>query len=698
MLWALAPVWGLDPGRGISQYGHDVWTAQHGLPGEAVNQIVQTRDGYLWLRTSAGLVRFDGVRFVLVAPTVGGRAVHEPIRAICRGADGDLLVRTLSRTLIYKDGAFADYRPPSPLPDGEIRTIFESSRHELFLGADAFLYRIGNRGPEVLRESTSWISDFFEDENGVVWIAGLNDVYRYCGGALSPVATVDKKPARALVIARDRSRRLWIGTPNGLRWVEQGVIEPVAQTRQIQVEVTALLADRHGNLWAGTMTNGVYRVTGGQMSSFGTPNGLTDNRVRALFEDREGSLWVGTADGLDRFRDTSLTTITANDGLPSDRADNVIAARDGSIYVFCGAGGLARIRNHVVTGFTAKDGLPSLYANGMFESRDGGIWLGTTVGLVRFRNGRFEQYPAPELAGHFIPAIGEDDDGLIATTAEGLALRVKDGRATPLTVGGRTTPLSKPGTYTFTIHLDPTGVLWFGTARGLLRLAKGESPEHGWQAQIPFPVTSISDDGAGGLWLGGRVPGLTRFRPRDGRVTRYTESSGLFDDYPSSILADDAGNLWISAATGIYRVPRQDLDDFADGRISRVRSTSFGTADGMKSSEAVGSQPAGCRARDGRLWFCTQKGVVVVDPRHVLQNRLLPPVVLEEVLIDGKPVPWRGGLRLRPGLERIEFQYSGLSLLAPNRNRFRYRLDGYDPGWVDAGSSRSAYYTKLPPG
>ncbi len=696
MLAAVGALCGLEPDRSISQYGHDIWTAQHGLPGEAVNQIVQTREGYLWLRTSAALVRFDGVRFVAVALSVGGRSVHEPIRAICRGADGDLLVRTISRTLIYKGGRFADYRPPGPIPDGEIRTLFESRRHEVLLGADAFLYKIGNRGPEVLREFTSWISDFYEDDHGV-WIAGLNDVYRYSGGALSTVPTADRKPPWALALARDSSRGLWIGTTKGLRRLEDGAIKPAPETGVIQAEVSAMLGDRHGNIWVGTVTNGLYRVTGGRISSFGAPNGLTDNRVRALFEDREGSLWVGTADGLDRFRDTSLKTITSNDGLPSDRADNVVAARDGSVYVFCGAGGLARIRDGVLQAFRVADGLPSLYGNGLFESRDGSIWLGTTAGLVRFRNGRFEKQRAPELS-RFVPAIGEDAEGLIVTTDQGWALRIRGGRASPLTIGGQTTPVSKPGVYTFDIHRDPSGVLWFGTAKGLLRIARGEPPAEGWQKQIPFAVTSIADDGAGGLWLCGRVPGLTRFRPRDGRVTRYTASSGLFDDYPSSVLSDDLGNVWISSPAGIYRVPRQDLDDFAEGRISRIRTSVFGTVDGMKSTESVGGNPAGCRGRDGRLWFGTQKGVVVVDPRRIRHNGLLPPVLLEEVLVDGKPAPWRNGLQLRPGVERIEFQYTGLSLLAADRNRFRYRLEGYDPGWIDAGSSRSAHYTKLPPG
>jgi signal transduction histidine kinase/CheY-like chemotaxis protein len=196
------------------------------------------------------------------------------------------------------------------------------------------------------------------------------------------------------------------------------------------------------------------------------------------------------------------------------------------------------------------------------------------------------------------------------------------------------------------------------------------------------------------------VPGLTRFRIKDGRVTRYTENAGLFDDYPTTILADDAGNLWISAANGIYRVPRQDLDDFADGRISAVRATRYGSADGMKASEASApaAQPAGCRTRDGRLWFCTQKGVVIVDPKHLLENRLVPPLVLEEVVADGRTIVPHEGFSVAAGADRIEFHYTGLSLLVPARDQFRYKLEGYDHDWVDAGSSRVAYYTKLPPG
>ena len=690
----------LDGSRNIDQYGHNVWTAQDGLPGVSVYQILQTADGYLWLRTSDGLARFDGVRFVLVQPAVRGRPVHEPIKAICQGVDGDLLVRTLTRTLRLHEGEFTDYRPPAPLPDGDIRTIFESREHQVFVGSDDFIYSIGSRGPELIRGETSWVSAFLEDEQGSVWMAGLLSLYRLRGGELATIGAAEKKQPMALVLARDRERRLWVGTTTGLRRLDSGSLVVPPLDKPISEETSALTVDRDGNLWAGTSNAGLFRIVGNRVSSFNSSMGLMDNRVLSLYEDREGSLWAGTASGLERFRDTSIEPFTARDHLPSDQADNVIEARDGSIYVFCAAGGLARIYRGTVTAFTTKEGLPNAYANGLLEDKDGTIWLGTNGRLTSFRDGRFTVYRDPRIDGRFISAIAEDEEGIILTTSDSIALRYRNGKAEPLTFRGKTTPLSTPGIYTFTIRRSSDGTLWFGTAKGLYRFAKNQPPENARQRQITFPVTTIFDDGRGSLWMGGRIPGLTRFRIKDGRVTHYTESDGLFDDYPGSILPDDRGNLWISTATGIYKVSRKELDDFADGRIGQVQGSRYGTEDGMKTGEASPPllQPAGWRARDGRLWFCTAKGVVVIDPNHFLRNRLVPPVVLEEVVAGGRTFSAREPFRVAPGTDRIEFHYTGLSMLVPGRAHFRYQLEGYDHDWVDAGPQRVAYYTKLPPG
>jgi signal transduction histidine kinase/DNA-binding response OmpR family regulator/ligand-binding sensor domain-containing protein len=690
----------LNRDRNIDQYGHDVWTSQNGLAGEAVYQILQSPDGYLWLMTSAGLVRFDGVRFVAVDPLVGGRLVNEPVMAICRGADGDLLIRTRSRTLLYRNGLFTDYRPPAVLPDGTVRVLFESREHQVFVGADDFIYAVDNGGMRMLQRGTGWIFGFFEDKQGTVWIGGSTALYAWSRGRL---ATFDRfhDNLRTTALLEDGDQRAWLGTLDGLYQMDLRGYGAAAVARdKIRGGVNAVLKDRDGNLWVGSNSAGLWRMSGGQVSSFTAPDGLTDSRVLSLYEDREGSLWVGTASGLDRLRDTRFTTFTVKENLPGNLTGMATETRDGSLYVFCTGGGLARIRDNVVTPFTLHQGLPSVYGNGLFESSDGSLWMGTTGGLTRYKDGKFTQYTAHgRLSSNYISAISEDDEGLIVTTSETLALRFKDGEVRPLTIGGKTTPLSTPGNYTFTIDRDSSGTLWFGTVQGLFKFARGAPPEKAWQKQIDFPVTSILNDDRGSLWLGGRIPGLTRFSIQDGRVTRYTKTSGLFDDYPTRTLADSAGNLWTSTPNGIYMALRRQLDDYAAGRISTVQAAHYDTADGMKTSETSPvAQPAGCRTRDGRLWFTTQKGIVAIDPAHLHRNELIPPVVIEEVVADGDTLPVRNDLEIPPGRDRIEFHYTSLSLLVPARVRFRFKLEGYDQDWVDAGSRRVASYTHLPPG
>ncbi len=697
-LWPASAAWGLDPDKAIEQYAHDRWSAQDGLPGEAVYQILQSSDGYLWLRTSAGLVRFDGVRFVLLDPVVGKERLKEPVKAICRTSDGALLIRTPSRTVIRRNGLFSDYLPPAPLPDGEIKSLFESREHEVFVGSDDFIYLLGRGGPRALRAGTSWIYSFFEDRAGALWIGASGALLRYRRGEISTFPR-DLRQFGAGTLAEDREQNLWVGTRDGPYRIDRDRSRFEAAARgRIRGEVHAILEDRAANLWAGTESSGLFRITGSRVSSFSSADGLTDNRVLSLFEDREGSLWVGTSSGLDRFRDTKLTTFTVKEGLPSNDTRSAVETADGSLYVFCAGGGLARITDGVVSAITTKDGLPDAWGHALFVSRDGSLWIGTTGGLTRYQGGRLTRYHGQGRLPSFIAAIGEDDQSLIL--AGPIAVRIEGRRISPFTVNGETTPLSAPGRYAFTICRDSHGTLWFGAAQGLFKFAKGVSPREARQKQIDFAVTSIADDQRGSLWLGGRTPGLTRLRIRDGRITHYGKQEGLFDAYPSRVLTDDGGNLWISTPDGIYVANRQDLDDLAEGRASTVRTVRYGTDDGMKTSEASdpGAGPAGWRTRDGRLWFTTSKGIVVVDPKHLAHNELVPPVVIEGVVADGGALPPEPDLRIPPGRERIEFQYTSLSMLVPARVRFKYRLEGYDRGWVDAGPRRTAGYTRLPPG
>src|ERR1019366_162221 len=381
----------LDPGKNIDQYGHDTWTAQNGLPGEAVYHILQSREGYLWLRTSAGLVRFDGARFVTVFPRVAGKIVEEPIKAVAQGADGDLLVRSTSRTLIYRDGVFRDYRTPAPLPDGDILTLFESKQHQVFVGSDDFIYLIENAGAKMLRRSTGWIYSFLENADGSVWFGGALGVTTWHRGRVGTLG-VGLSTNTVTALLRDSGERVWVGAMNGVYETDRRCLAARPVLPDFRGVVNAIVKDRAGSLWVATDAKGVMRLAAGQVSRFHSADGLSDSRVLSLFEDREGSLWVGTASGLDRFRDTKFTTYTVAEKLPSNQAENIIETRDGSVYVTCRAGGPARFFHGEVTPITAKQGLPNEFATSLFESRDGSLWM-SAVGLTRYRDGRFTTDP-----------------------------------------------------------------------------------------------------------------------------------------------------------------------------------------------------------------------------------------------------------------------------------------------------------------
>jgi signal transduction histidine kinase/CheY-like chemotaxis protein/ligand-binding sensor domain-containing protein len=677
----------LDPNKLIDQYGHDAWTSQQGLASQAIYQILQTQNGYIWMRTSTGLIRFDGVRFISMNEAVGS----ELVRAIATSPDGNLLIRTTSKTLLYKDGVLSNHLPAVPLPDGGIRLIFESREHPLSVGQHDFLYSAQH----------DWISAFLQDQKGTVWVGTERELYSYQDAKVRTTKNLGSYGGVS-AIGQINPQTLWLGTSNGLYQLpsDGSALRPVAH-QEIQDGVNQILEDHQGNLWIGTESSGLVRIRGNKISSFRFANGMTSDRILALFEDREGSLWVGTASGLDRFRDTKITTLTTKEGLPTNATKSAAQAPDGSVYLFCDGGGLARIKNGQVSALTNVTGLNSLHGSALYESKDGALWVGTVGGLTRFKDGQVTVYKSDaRLSKTFISAISEDDESLIVTTSERLALRVKDGKTSPFTIHGRTTSLSSPGNYTFTIYRQPSGTLWFGTANGLFKFAPGKNPANAHQSGIDFSITSISDDGRGSLWLSGRVAGLTRFRIRDGRVTHYTKRDGLFDDYPSRALTDDDGNLWITTSNAMYMANRSDLDNFADGQISKVRTTVYGSADGMTTSEPTlaQSQPGGWRDADGKLWFTTAKGIVSIDPKHVRHNDLAPQVLVENVVVNDRPLPAGNEFQIAPGRYQIEFHFTALSFLIPERVQFKYQLEGYDHSWVDAGSRRVAYYDNLPPG
>ena len=713
----LAASGGLDPHRNIGQYGHKIWTSQTGVPGEAVYQIVQTIDGYLWLRTSAGLVQFDGVRFVRIDASLDNSPLRESVRAICKTRDGHLLVRGPSETLVYRAGRFDRLFSPAALPDGTVRVVAQSSDGNVWIGADDFIFLARRDRVEMVRRGTSWIVSTLESRTGDLWFGGLRGLMRYTGDRLTfEVLTRDG----ATALLEDGEGGLWVGTQKGLYRLVPGRFQLNAQSQVLAGnEITALAEDRQGNVWVGTNGQGLLRFTNHKWSSFTSRDGLSDDHVHSIIQDREGNLWVGTANGLDRFQDTPVITLTSTEGLLSNDVTAVTEGAGGGIFVFSDGAGLTELRAGAVRQYKVADGLPAKFGASLYASADGSVWIGTEKGLGQWKDRRLRTFTAGgELLGQFISAISEDDQGLIIATSRTQVFRFKNDRLAEFTFDGRNTPLSKPGNYTFVIYRAPDTTLWFGTVKGLFRFTRGARPEQSLQRRVKFPVTSIFDDGAGYLWLGGRVPGITRFRIADGSIARYTSEQGLFDDIPTRILADRGGNLWISTSRGIFRVSRNELDNVSNGRLMRVHPTLYDVADGMKTGEASlpERQPAGWRLQSGLLLFTTRKGLVEIDPEHLPHHDSAPSVIVQSLAVDDDPatrispvnvekttagrlsINQPTEVHLPPGKGNLEFQFTTPSFIAPQKLQFRYQLQGFDKDWVDAGTRRIAYYTNIAPG
>jgi|GEM_PF-1752719 len=720
-LGATAPALALDSARLLTQYGHDGWNYQNGLPGGAVYDVTQLSDGYIWLRSASGLVRFDGVRFVPITPTVDNRPVTENIRAISRTNSGKLLLRGPSRTLFLQNGAFADAVLPARLPDGTERVICHGSDGTVWLGSDCNVCRIKQGKISVAIGGTGWVSAIIEDREGAVWIGSAAGVFRFKNERITlfptgynstveetffPTERInDGVRLRSSVtsLLQDRRGTLWIGTHNGLFKLTDGHLVKDAETDALgSVHVAALLEDRDGNLWVGTDGKGLYRHTQGTWNQFSTANGLSDDAICSLLEDVEGSLWIGTRAGLDRLRNTPLLTIGVKEGLSHDDASAITQTADGSVFVYTAGGGITRVKDGQCTQIGARDGLPNDYAGTLYPASDGTLWIGTDLGLCSYRDGRISQYSGSKsLEGFSITAINEDDQGLVVATNKLLLYRFKGGVLSPYDLPLPSGRQKESIRYVFAMQRDDEGTLWIGMTAGLYRVPKGLSPTNAERSAFTVPTHSIYDDGKGSLWLtGADTPGFARLYKKEDRVVYYGPDAGIPSGEISRILTDRHDNLWMGTRIGIISISRQEADDYAAGHIAKVHPRVYGIVDGMKTEEAAGDdrQPSAWRGQDGRLYFGSRKGLVVLDPDRLPRNARIPPVVIEDFLVDQQKQPGGPDLELAPGKENLEFRYTALSLLAPSRVQFKYRLSGYDADWVDAGSRRTAYYTHLPPG
>jgi ligand-binding sensor domain-containing protein/signal transduction histidine kinase len=685
----------LDPRKSITQYGHDVWQVEDGLPQNTVRVIRQTTDGYLWLATEEGLVRFDGMRFTVFDSTNTPEMRVSFVSSILEGAPGTLWIGTKGGGLLrYRGGGFTAYGLPDR-PALQVAALAPAGAQGLWLG-------VGDVGLLQMRDETLVrrpdndqlpLSDVFvlhTDRQGTLWIGTRNKGLFSIRDGKARRHTVREGLSDdhiwALADAADGA--VWVGTDKGLTHLAR---DGTITNTILDESIRALLEDRDGNLWIGSNDRGLRRLRDGQWLQFGTADGLSNGSVWSLYEDREGSLWVGTnGGGLNRFRDGALTTIGVQEGLSSELVRSVYQHPDGALWVGTKGGGANRIQDGKITVLTPKAGLSEDTIVSFSADRDGALWLGTVRGgLNRWKDGRVTVYrKADGLPDDSVFALlGRGDGSLWIGHRGGGLSRLQDGKFTHY---GDREGLHSP--YVWALVEGKGGTLWIGASDGLY--------SHGAEG-IQRVIAGISThaihvDSEGVVWAGTTTGGLHRWK--GGRDTPFTVRQGLFDNLVAGILEDGRGNLWMSCNRGIFSVSKQQLDGVAEGRIPTVVSVAYDTADGMRSRECT--YGSSWRTADGRLWFPTIRGVVVVDPESLRKNRVPPPVVIEEVIANGRSLSVEPGqsLDVPPGEGRLQLRYTAPSLVAPKKVRFAFRLEGLDDNWADAGTTREATYVNLRPG
>jgi signal transduction histidine kinase/ligand-binding sensor domain-containing protein len=682
--------------QGWAQYGFQNWTVEDGLPQNLIRGIAQTPDGYLWIATLDGLVRFDGVRFTVFNRSNTPGIVSNRFGGMYQGRDGDLwLDNEIGGITRYDQGSFRNYSMRegiarnyvngATVDDAGDLWILSGDRIERwdeatdrfvdiapndagipyrslrwdnagFWGADGRGLRCFVRGrflsfPLPLSLSAEKIWGAAIDQGGTLWIETLDGKQiRITPDKLSH--TVLPKMASTVTYRESHGESFTMVVGHAL----SRTLEFISSGKAVSVPVARLFQDRQGNLWIGTEGDGLYRLQSQPIHVISKEQGLADRDEYAVYEDHSGAVWVGAWPvGVSRFTNGKFRNYSMIDGLPGTHVTAILEERDGHVWV-AAHGGLS-ILDPGDRGHFRRPDKPSLpkdaVVQAMHQDRSGALWFGTNQGLARLQDGVTQLF----------------------TTREGLSS--EDVRV---------------------IAEDTSGDLWIGGYGGVARLHNGQFTR--WTKADGLPsnnIWSMYIDSDQVLWIGTYDGGLARFK--EGKFTSYSERDGLFNDGVFQILDDGLGNFWISCNRGIYRVSKRELNEFADGTISRITSVSYGKVDGMLSAECNGGiWPAGTKTRDGKLWFPTQDGVAVIDPRTIAYDSPPLPVIIEASLLDRVPTQSSGLLRITPGTENLEIQYTAPSFLKPESIHFKYRLEGLESRWVDAGSRRSAFYSHLPPG
>jgi signal transduction histidine kinase/ligand-binding sensor domain-containing protein len=691
----------------LTQYHHDAWRSEDGLPGNSILAMRQSPDGYLWLTTLSGLARFDGVRFTVFdrTNTPALRDATFPTLPLLVDRRGAMWIGTRGGLVRYADGAFRrdSIRGGWPL---SVVTLMEEDEAGTFWMVEGRLegspvYVL--RGGRVARASTK--PQLPDDAiivrartRGGIWVGtASHGLIRVVDGVATTMVAAGALPqARITNIFEGRDGTVWIGTPSGFARLSGEVLTsyPFGQGRG-DGYVTALAEDRDGSVWVGTTGLGLLRWRDGHIARYPAADVRSRAGVLALCVDREGSVWVGTQRGLERLRVAAFATLSTFDGGPTDRPGALLWDGAGELWIAHSAAGLYRGVPGRLRRVTAG-GVSSAKVRSLARGRDGRVWVGRDRGLTLFHRGGTRTFGVRDgLEGEMVIALHEDRRGRLWAGTDAGLFRLEGGRFTAFTPAQ-----GLASRFVLSIAEDSSGAVWVGTNGGLSRVSPRRDTIASFRVTdgLPNPiVAALHATGDGAVWAA-TLGGLARIK--GGRLASVRAEHGLPDDFVIALSEDRDGNLWLATAKGVARVPLSELNAVADGRATRARATTFDTRDGLRTVEVVAAaaNPVLTKGPDGRLWFSTTAGVAVVDPGALPHNSAAPHAVVEETVVDGRPLPPGATREIPADAARLDIRYTATSLRVPERVRFRYMLEGFDTRWSDATDRRDVSYTNLPPG
>lgn len=696
---ALVSILGIVPARaetsgpGLDDYFVTTWSEKDGLPAGGIRSLEQVEEGALWLGTETGLVRFDGIKFVPFAELRQGRLPSGAVESLLRTRDGSLWVglngpRSIGR---IRPGGVTLFGESEGLPDGQVTSLYEDARGGVWAGSLSGLYRFdGSRWtrmplPETGSDSVLAVR---EDAQGRLWAVGPMGVFRRSSGD-APFEVVERLAVasnRWQSLSMDRQGRMWMSDfDRGFRMLDaRPRPRAAAQPHAWGVEI---LHDSQDTMWVATRGQGLWRVApsdaSGRATIITSRDGLVNDAVQAVLEDRDGNIWVGTPAGLQRLSPHRVTPV---------RDLGVVrvleATPDGSVWV--GAShGLSRVTPTGRRTYTAADGLPGSVVLTLHADRPGGVWVATERGVARFAGGRFTPLPvgSSSMQRVFAMASPRPDDLWLRDFWFRL-YHWRDGRMVDLA--------EVPDAFrrnVFALLDDRLGNVWIGAVAGRLGVRRADRSFQEYHLAIGA-VMRLAQDRDGAIWSGGDE-GLARVT-REGVVESLSRAQG-FPGSVKAIVEDRVGDLWVGIGSGLIRVDKTEFSRAAAAGGRGFHYRFLNVADGLAGTPIAEGANTGVLAADGQLWFATSGGATVVDPSRVGAPPPMPPVRIESVTADGQQFDPATRLFEASRASHLHLSFGALTLTDPTRVRFRYRLEDFDHDWVDAGSTREASYTNLPP-